>query len=273
MKETQLSGDVHSFDRAIALERISARLVQGRTQPEWANMIGPFGGITAATMLNAALTHPDRIGEPVSLTVNFAAAIAEGQFEIEARAARTNRSTQHWIVELTQQGEVAATATAVFGARRQTWGDTEAQPINAAHPEELVPTEYTDVIWARQYDKRFIEGPIPTDGLDRPTSTSTLWIRDLAGRRLDYPGLAALSDAFYPRIFLRRGGFKPCGTVSLTTHFHADPSQLAVIGDDFVLCTAHANRFANSYFDQSARLWSRSGDLLATSHQTVYFKA
>jgi hypothetical protein len=76
---------------------------------------------------------------------------------------------------------------------------------------------------------------------------------------LDYPGLAALSDVFFPRIFLRRGGLKPAGTVSLTTHFHADQAQLEAVGNDFVLCTAHANRFVGGFFDQSAELWPDFG--------------
>ena len=40
-------------------------------------MVGPYGGITAATVLNAVLQHPALLGEPVSLTVNFCAAVAK----------------------------------------------------------------------------------------------------------------------------------------------------------------------------------------------------
>ncbi|EUA59340.1 thioesterase-like superfamily protein [Mycobacterium intracellulare 1956] len=73
-------------------------------------------------------------------------------------------------------------------------------------------------------------------------------------------------------MFLRHGGFLPSGTISLTAYFHADQQQLEAVGDDFVLATAHANRFANGYFDQSAQVWTRAGGLLATTHQIVYFK-
>ncbi len=45
-------------------------------------MVGPYGGITAATVLNAVLQHPALLGEPVSLTVNFCAAVADGAFEV-----------------------------------------------------------------------------------------------------------------------------------------------------------------------------------------------
>ena len=95
-------------------------------------MVGPFGGITAAVMLHAIETHPERVGEPLALTVNFTAPIADGDFDISLRAARTNRTNQHWIAELTQDGAVTTTATAVFGVRRDTWADTEAHPPTAA---------------------------------------------------------------------------------------------------------------------------------------------
>ena len=43
----------------------------GHTSPAYANMVGPFGGISAAQMMNAVLLHPQRLGDPVSLTINF----------------------------------------------------------------------------------------------------------------------------------------------------------------------------------------------------------
>ena len=78
-------------------------MLSGAGLAEWANMVGPFGGITAAVLLRAIESHPDRLGEPVALTVNFAAPIVDGEFEISRRAPRTNRTNQHWIVR-TQSG-------------------------------------------------------------------------------------------------------------------------------------------------------------------------
>ncbi|MGD1111116.1 MAG: acyl-CoA thioesterase domain-containing protein, partial [Mycobacterium sp.] len=61
--------ETHPFDHAIELDTIDANTRRGRTHPEWANMVGPFGGITAAALIHAIETHPDRIGEPLALTV------------------------------------------------------------------------------------------------------------------------------------------------------------------------------------------------------------
>jgi hypothetical protein len=52
----------------------------GHTSQAYWNMIGPFGGATAAVMLQAALVHPERLGDPIALTVNFAGPIGEGDF-------------------------------------------------------------------------------------------------------------------------------------------------------------------------------------------------
>jgi acyl-coenzyme A thioesterase PaaI-like protein len=99
---------VHVFDAAMALRPDGADRFVGHCGRSYWNSVGPFGGISAATMLNAVLQHPALLGEPVSLTVNFASGLTEGPFAISARAARTNRSTQHWMVELQQAGAQGA---------------------------------------------------------------------------------------------------------------------------------------------------------------------
>lgn len=259
---------LHPFDAAITLESG----MFGRTHPAWENMVGPFGGITAATLLHAVERHPDRHGDPLALTVNYLAPIADGEFRITARPVRTNRTNQHWTLELSQDDEPKSTATAVFGVHRDTWSDAELATPAAPAPEELPAGGMPDMIkWSGNYDMRFVDGGIP-QGEPSPSSTTTLWVRDANGRALDYPALAAIGDIFYPRVFLRRGKFVPSGTISITMYFHASPDELRSQGDDYVLGSARASRFSGGYFDQTARLWARSGALLATTHQLVYFK-
>lgn len=264
----------HAFDTALHFETESPEHLRGRTQPGWANMVGPFGGITAASLLRAVEQHPGCGGEPRALTVNFLAPIADGDFDIAVHAARINRTNQHWIVELTQHGQAKANASAVFGIPIDTWSDTEPEPPSALAPEDIVATDLSKVIaWAHNYDMRFIEGAVPhSDDGAQPSSTTTLWVRDSPPRSLDFPALAALCDVFYPRVYLRRGAFMPAGTITLSVYFHGDKQQLDAHGNDFVLATAHANCFSHGYFDQTAQLWDRNGRLLATSHQLVYFK-
>ena len=73
----------------------------GHTAPACWNMIGPYGGITAALVLQAVMRHPDRLGEPITLTVNLPGRCPPGPFEAHAVALRTNHHaprTTHQIV-------------------------------------------------------------------------------------------------------------------------------------------------------------------------------
>lgn len=274
MSELAGSADAHPFDTAVALEALGDGRYTGHTQPAYANMVGPFGGITAATLLQAVEQHPDRLGLPLALTVNYAGPVADGPFEVTAHPVRTNRSTQHWSLGLAQDGEVSTTATAVYGIRRHTWSSTEATCPVVPPAEEVPVRPFPEfVAWGRNYEMRYLQGALPEPGADESDdSTTTLWVRDAPARPLDHPGLAALCDVFYPRIMLRRGRFVPAGTVSLTVYFHADAEVVARQADRPVLARARAQRFGRGYFDQSAHLWGVDGALLATSHQLVYFK-
>ncbi|RAY14822.1 thioesterase family protein [Actinomadura craniellae] len=271
---TEIEAPPHPFDAAITLTPAAGGALRGRTRPEYANMVGPFGGVTAATLVQAVQQHPDRLGDPLSLTVNYTAPIADGDFDITARAVRTNRTNQHWLLELEQDGVVATTATAVFGTRRDTWSDTEPDMPSVPSPDAVPARGLSDFIaWSHNYEMRFVEGGIPAqDAGEHPDSTTTLWVRDTPSRPLDFPALTSLCDVFYPRVFLRRGRYVPAGTVSLTVYFHADAAEIAAQGDGHILGTARAHRLSRGYFDQTAQLWGRDGTLLATTHQWVYFK-
>ena len=83
----------HSFDQALVLDTLAEGHYRGQTHPAYWNMVGPFGGITAATALRAILLHPRLLGEPLSLTVNYAGAPTTGPFTVDATPVRTNRST------------------------------------------------------------------------------------------------------------------------------------------------------------------------------------
>ncbi|HVL00848.1 MAG TPA: acyl-CoA thioesterase domain-containing protein, partial [Dongiaceae bacterium] len=90
------SQDLHPFDQAIRLEPSASGSYSGHIPQTYANMVGPFGGVIAAVVLNGILNHPERLGDPVTLTVNFAGPIADAPFELQVRALRTNRTNQHW---------------------------------------------------------------------------------------------------------------------------------------------------------------------------------
>lgn len=267
----------HLFDDATRVTAGDSRW-QGQTSEDYWAFVGPFGGATAATILRALLDHPQRSGDPLALTVNFCAPIAEGAFDLDVRLVKANRSTQHWCVEVTQDGgEVATLATAVFAERRPSWSHQPA-PFPQVKPFEQIRS-YPKIAasWANQYDFRFVEGDpdfIGTASRTEPASAfSKLWIGDRNPRKIDLLSLTSMSDAFFARVFHVRRELVPFGTVSLTTYFHVDADDLAREDISRLIAVADAKIFHKSYGDQNGELWSPSGRLLATTTQIGYFKA
>lgn len=262
----------HAFDAAVATRLGDAGSIAA-VHPGWGNMVGPFGGITAATVAAEIERHPRAAGRLAALTVNFLAPLGDGEWELEARPVRTNRSNQHWIVTASQGGSAVLTATAVTAADREAWEATESERPGSADPESVPVARIPFPLpWLEQYEMRFVSGPVPLAPEQIGGSESVFWLRHADPRPWDAPGIVAASDAFFPRVFRRLGPQVPAGTVTLTTYLHATAEELRS-EDAFVLLHATASRYSRGMFDQRGEIWGRGGALLATTHQLVYFKA
>ena len=213
----------------------------------------------------------------MALTVNFCAPVTRGEFDLDIRLIKANRSSQHWSVEMTQdKAGVVTSATAVFADRRPSWSHQPAAFPQATAFEKTLPFTRISMPWVKQYDFRFVEGE-PKIGLPMQAAPanaySKLWISDHAPRKIDMLSLMSMSDAFFGRIFHARNELVPLGTVSMTTYFHTSAEDLAAEDITRVLATADAKIFHKSYGDQNGELWSPNGRLLATTTQITYFKA
>ncbi len=264
----------HVFDEAVSVFG-DPNCRENTISPAYQNMVGPFGGITAAALLNAVLTHPEVEGSPVSLTVNFLAAINAPIITIVPRLIRSNRSNQHWIVEAQADGKAVLTATMVLAQRRDTMQLMEKQFPMVAPADQLssIPIENMNA-WVQQYEMKFLKGslfePVAEDA--EPSSESMHWIRDREPRTLDFLSLTAMTDSFFPRLYVLKRDFFPAGTVSFTVYFHVNVDQLSNQSNPWVLAHARASNFNGSYFDQTGELWSADGQLLTTTSQMVYYK-
>ena len=190
---------LHPFDAALQLQPQADGSFLGATSPAWANMVGPFGGITAATVVHAIVGHAQCLGSPVALTLNYVAAIADGAFRLLLRIARTNRSTQHWVFEVQQTAvdgsvDCVLTGTAMTAQRRETWSAHDLAMPAVPAPETLPEARSPNMVeWFTRFDMRPVSGSLPQvwDGseADLPAheaSLSQLWVRDRAGRALDF---------------------------------------------------------------------------------------
>ena len=176
-------------------------------------MVGPFGGITAAIMVRAIETHPERIGSPLALTINFAAPIADGDFDITLD--RAHQPHQPALGDRTQaDNEQDHCDRPVRHSPRHLGHYRSAATERAAAGATDSPRPGRTDFWqAADQTAVRLDGAVSTArARGSPSSTTTLWARDVAERR-DYPALAALADIFFPQVFLRRGEYLPAGTV------------------------------------------------------------
>lgn len=263
----------HIFDQSIALGGEPDNQ-QGTINPAYQNMVGPFGGVTAATLLQSVLQHPSVKGTPVSMTVNFLGAIQETRITVQPRMVRENRTNQHWSVEAVCGAETVATATLVFASRVDAWKSTEISMPSAPRFDEIESLS-TELLppWVQQYDMRFVRGnPLAAPEQDTAPSETLHWISDRPARALDFTSLCALCDTFFPRLFIHTRQMVPFGTVTFTVYFHVTQQGLDELDSPWVLGHARASKFYGSYFDQSAEVWGANGNLLATTTQLAYYK-
>ena len=266
----------HSLDEAARLSAAGEGRWVGATHPGYVNMTGPFGGTTAAALLNAVMLDSRRLADPIALTVNFCGAIAEGAFEISTKLMRGGKTTQHWSLELKQGELLCTTASVVCGIRKPVWSHTSAKapvaPAWSGLPES--PTSLRPE-WTRRYSMRFVEGSLDdfprADGVIKSPHTLA-YLQDLPPRPLDFIGLAAMSDAFFVRIMHARGTFQPMATITLTTYFHAGTEELREIGAVALLGVADAAVFRGGFADQACALWTPAGRLLANGVQMAWYK-
>ena len=266
----------HPLDAALVLEPLGEGRFRGRTSADFWNMVGPYGGITVAICQRAVLADPRHIGEPIALTVNFCAAIAEGPFTIELDFVRTSRTTQHIAIRMLQpdpktgSGEaVVIQAMAVMGLRREVWSRPHAARPQAPPPEQLErrPTR-PGIRWLERFDARYVRPLTMAPGIGEPLVG---WVRLDPPRPLDYPALACLADSFYPSIYALIRRRVPIATVSLNVYFHAGAADLAAAGEDYLLGTTRNQVFEAGFFDCESQLW-HGERLIATTQQVVWYR-
>jgi hypothetical protein len=246
----------------------------GQTDPMYWNAVGPFGGWIAAVFLRCLALETGGVGDPLTVSVNFAGPMEPGSFTVRLRELRANRSTTFWSAEMLQAKDgsegLCAFATVVIARRRESPSFAETIAPEIAPPEEL--QRFKPPLQAQfltRLDLRFVpDGYFPK----RIDGAVVMWARALDSDAMDYETLAAICDSGMPQIFLRLKRPVPVSSVTMNVFFHATRTDLEPIGEEFVLTASSMRAAANGFFDETTLVWSRTGMLLATTEQIVWFK-
>jgi acyl-CoA thioesterase len=234
----------------------------------WWVIRGPNGGYIAAIIQRAiSAAEKDTKRHPRSLTIHYISPPTEGEALIETRLERRGRSLSTITARMSQNGSLRALALAAVSSPRESHEFYHASMPDLPGPEELAPTS-TEMPVNQRYEYRFIPERSPASGAKEAVLAA--WIRLREKRPLDYPLLAAYSDALPPAVFARANEANEFGalpTVDLTVHYRVDPATAEVGPEDFCLAIFRSRVAHRGYIEEDGEIWSRQGRLLAQSRQ------
>jgi hypothetical protein len=265
----------HALDQSIQIEQIAPGHFTGPPPKQYWNLVGPYGGISAAIAVNAAMQMKEAIGEPLAITINFTSPLLDAPYDLIMQNVRTGRTTQHWSFHMDQQKEDGSTVRVLqgmvtMGVRRDVWAkQTLEAPVPERSPEQSHKrSERHGIEWFNRYELRFTNNPMKSANPSEPTMT---WVRDYPERTLDYPALAAICDSFFPAIFAERQSTMPIATVTMNTYFHTSAEEMTSIGSQYLLASSRSHVYHDGFFDAEGKMWA--GDrLIATSQQVMWYR-
>jgi acyl-CoA thioesterase len=262
---------VAALDDALALDPDGPDRWRGRAHPDHESINGMFGGWTAAVLLGAVVRSASDERRPSALTVNYLASVVPGSDVVVDVACRgSSRSIEHWQADLCSVGgDLAATAFVVMTTRRETDEHVECAMPSVEDPGSL--TEFHAPGSQGQQTVMLVPPSVAEYG--RGDTNTYHWIRTTDPRPLDHLQLAYLADQQAPRSFYFPGaGPRLSATLTLSVYFHAVDDELAAVGTDPILNESVGTRGVRSTAGQQSRLWSGSGQLLATTEQLCWYR-
>jgi hypothetical protein len=241
---------------------------------EWRNPGGGlWGGYAIGLAIRVVEAEPQRVGEVLSLTLTYAAALPAGALEVRTRRLRQGGSVGVWEVELCPAGtrEVGVHAIVTTARRPNTPPFAFAAMPETPPPEALPAPQAVEVrqhFGGQAFERRTLEGFPPQPG---PNSRSLAWVRSRRGG-WDKALLGMVTDNSAPRAFYALGPAVMTTTLSLTVYLHATADEIAAIGDDYILIECEGRVGGGGASDERSSYWSRDGRLLATSEQLAWYR-
>jgi acyl-CoA thioesterase len=262
-----VSANDTAFDTATAVVPAGPGRYTADVDESWHVRKGANGGVVAAVLLRAMLaTVDDPARLPRSLTVHYPAAFEAGPTVIDVAVERSGRSMSTLSARALQGDRAAALA---LGAFSTSWPGVSLH--NMAMPDVPPPSECPAPVrpggqgppFAGHYEYGLAAGPPPFSGAD--AAEAAVWMRPTDRPALDYPLLAALTDAFWPVIFSTQRAQLMAPTIDLTVHFRTPLGPAEDRGPWLGLFRTRLA--ADGFMEEDGEVWSADGRLLAQSRQ------
>jgi len=246
----------------------------------WANGRTVFGGLQVALSVRAmrgALTEALGAGNgdvatlPLrSLQTTFVAPVVAGApVTLRAEFLRAGRSATHARCDLLQDGKVACTTVAIFGAARPSRILLDVpKPEVQADPETLRDMPYIPGItpeFLQHLQLRWGVGRLPYSGHDDPHSTIFARLRDTGCNAEDV--LIALADSIPTPALSMLDRPAPATSINWMLELIGDPGLLDRNGWSLIGTDVRAG--ADGYLSQTSVLWGPGGHAFSVSHQSV----
>ena len=242
--------------------------------PEWSNPGGGlWGGFALGLSVRVVEREPHAIGEALSLTATYAAALRAGPLDVRTRKLRQGGSIGIWQVEILPESseDVAFHCVLTMAKRPKTTPFAFATMPTAPDPDTVPILEIPGQplrYGAAAFERRAVEGYPPAAG---DSSRSLAWVRSRY-EPMDKALLAMVTDHSPPRAMYALGMGVWTTTMSLTAYLHATAEEIAALGNDFILVECEGRVGNAGASDERSSYWSRNGKLLATSEQLAWYR-
>jgi hypothetical protein len=256
------------FADATAVRCVGPSLYTVEVPDGWQQGRGAFGGLVLATLARA-MEHaePEPTRRLRTLAGDLSGPVLPGAATIHVRTLRRGSNQSNLQAELSQGGEVLATATAVLSAARRVTVNPFTPPAPApAHAEAVMPLPldaFPAPVFARHYEYR-VTGPLPCSAATQPITAGFIRERSPLAR-VDAAAMIARLDAFWPTLFSVERTVRPVATISFVAQLLADPAEL--MPDEPLQYRARMEAASDGFFVEFRELWS-GGRVVALNQQT-----
>jgi len=189
--------------------------------------------------------------------------------ELRPEFLRSGRSATHARCDLLQDGKVACTTVAIFGAARPSRIALDIpRPEVDADPEALPDMPRIPGItpeFLQHLQLRWGVGRLPYSGHDEPHSTIFARLRDSACTAED--ALIALADSIPTPALSMLDKPAPATSINWMLELIGDPALLD--RDQWSLIATDVRAGADGYLSQTSVLWGPGGHTFSVSHQSV----